>query len=49
MEELKLICDKCGTDEGVYPTTDPYIEDLYGEIVDTDLCESCYQLFCDEI
>ncbi len=47
MEEYKR--EDCGTTEDVEKTTCPYIEDIYGEVVEVFLCQKCYNERCMDI
>ena len=44
-------CEECGIElpEDTKKVTDPYDEDIHGEINKKYLCKKCYQLYCDEI
>lgn len=36
-------CDQCGALTDVMETNDPFLEEVYGEITDTELwCDNCY-------
>jgi hypothetical protein len=37
-----MICEKCGTTEGVEEVLDPYALDINGVEVWCDLCSDCY-------
>jgi hypothetical protein len=45
-----MICDRCNQDkEDVVETADPFIRDVYNEIVNRNLCDDCYEERRDEI
>jgi hypothetical protein len=44
-----LICDDCGTDEGVEETICPYANEINNQIIDVDLCEECKQQRAEDI
>lgn len=45
-----LTCDSCSiTSHDVTREVDPYLEEIYGEIVLKHLCKSCYKECCEDI
>ena len=48
-DDGKLICEGCGTTEGVTSGFCPYAKDIYDEEVEADLCDECYGNRCDDI
>ncbi|MBD3004570.1 hypothetical protein [Streptomyces sp. 5-10] len=39
--EPELICDVCGTTEGVRETYEPYAAEIRGEFIEMTLCWEC--------
>ena len=49
MEEKTLVCEDCGTTEGVDATTCPYAEEIHGTYEEATLCGACYRERCMDI
>ena len=45
----ELVCQDCGTTEGVRETTCPFAEEVNNRIIDITICDKCYHERCMDI